>query len=279
MKKFQLSKDVYVKTIAIKVKDVEKMVNFYKNVLGFVLKLEENNLSILGSQEKNSRLLVLEETDTQDEVVGAFEKAFCFSLLIPTEEEFGSVLRRISSHHYPIEKTVQSANRRSVFIVDPEGNELEISVKIKGNNDTKQTETFSVQSLVHESKVLYSSLSREVHFDRLKIPMENRTGYFYFYKDILGMGTDQVHEEDLLLDNGGFVVHLDDSVNIVSENKADQETLGIDFFVIPLKNKEDMLELKEHLEREQQDFFVDKKVTILTIFDPGNIEWWFVRNE
>lgn len=279
MKKFQLSKDVYVKTVAIRVKDVEKMVNFYKNVLGFVLKLEENNLSILGSQEKNSRLLILEETDTEDQVVGAFEKAFCFSLLIPTEEEFGSVLRRISSHQYPIERAVQSTNRRSVFIIDPEGNELEVSVQIAVNDGSDQVETFSVQRLVHESKVLYSSLSPEVHFDRLKIPMENRARYFHFYKDILGMGTDQEHEEDLLLDNGGFVVHLDDSANVMSENRTDEETLGIDFFVIPLKNEEDMLKLKEHLERKQQEFFVDKKLTILTIFDPGKIEWWFVRNE
>lgn len=52
MEKFQLSEDVYVKTVAILVKDVEEMVNFYKNVLGFILKLEENNLSIFGSQKR-----------------------------------------------------------------------------------------------------------------------------------------------------------------------------------------------------------------------------------
>lgn len=74
MEKFNLSKDVYVKTVALRAKDVERMVNFYKNVLGFILKLEENNLSIFGSQEKDSRLLILEETDCEQERLESFEK-------------------------------------------------------------------------------------------------------------------------------------------------------------------------------------------------------------
>ncbi|WP_336577194.1 CppA C-terminal domain-containing protein [Candidatus Enterococcus mansonii] len=39
-----------------------------------------------------------------------------------------------------------------------------------------------------------------------------------------------------------------------------------------------MRKLKEHLEAKKQDFFVDKKLTILTIYDPSGIEWWFVRD-
>lgn len=91
MEKFQLSEDVYVKTVAILVKDVEEMVNFYKNVLGFILKLEENNLSIFGSQKKDSRLLILEEVESEQEQLDFSSSVVCFSLLIPTEEEFGSL--------------------------------------------------------------------------------------------------------------------------------------------------------------------------------------------
>lgn len=278
MKKFKLSKDVYVKTVAIRVNNVEKMANFYKNVLGFVLKLEENNLSIFGSLEKNSRLLILEETRIEEKEVGAFEQSFCFSLLIPTEEEFGSMMRRISAHDYPIKRSVQHGNRRSIFLTDPEGNELEVSVQALTNKWAGEPESFNVQTLVHESNVLYSSLSEKVRFDQIKMPMSNKEEYHYFFEEILGMDTEYDQPDELSLNNGNFLIHLDGSAELADKRIVDEVTLGIDFFVLPLKNEEDMLKLKTHLEENKQEFYVDKKLTILTIYDPGNIEWWFVRN-
>ncbi|MFD2388108.1 CppA C-terminal domain-containing protein [Enterococcus rivorum] len=38
-----------------------------------------------------------------------------------------------------------------------------------------------------------------------------------------------------------------------------------------------MINLKKHLENKKMDFFIDKKMKILTIFDPSGIEWWFIR--
>ena len=49
MTEFQLEKAATLKTIAIRAKKVGEMVDFYKKVMGFVLKSEENNLSIWGS--------------------------------------------------------------------------------------------------------------------------------------------------------------------------------------------------------------------------------------
>lgn len=51
MTEFQLEKTATLKTIAIRAKKVGEMVDFYKKVMGFVLKSEENNLSIWGTRE------------------------------------------------------------------------------------------------------------------------------------------------------------------------------------------------------------------------------------
>ncbi|NSN53521.1 glyoxalase, partial [Enterococcus faecalis] len=62
MTEFQLEKAATLKTIAIRAKKVGEMVDFYKKVMGFVLKSEENNLSIWGTREAGTQLLILEET-------------------------------------------------------------------------------------------------------------------------------------------------------------------------------------------------------------------------
>lgn len=278
MEKFQLSEDVYVRTVALRVKDVEKMVRFYKNVLGFILKLEENNLSIFGSQEKDSRLLILEEADPDEEQVVSLNKAVCLSLRIPTKEEFGSLLRRITAHNYPIDKSVQRGDRKSIFLADPEGNELEISYQHSVDQTVAVAESLDIQSLIQESNVLYSSLSADVGFDRIKLRVENKSEHLTFYQDVLGMFSGAASMDKLSMKNGNFEIYLADSVN-QNENKLEREEhLGVDFFVLGLETETEMKSLKQHLEDKQQKFFVDKKLTILTIYDPSDIEWWFVRN-
>ncbi|ALS01141.1 hypothetical protein ATZ33_07090 [Enterococcus silesiacus] len=278
MEKFQLSEDVYVKTVALRIKDVEKMVSFYKNVLGFVLKLEENNLSIFGSQEKDSRLLILEEIDSEDEPIEVSDKAVCFSLLIPTEEEFGSLLRRITSHNYPIKKATQKEQRKSVFLEDPEGNELEVSYQGAKDQLEAGTEVLDIQPLIQKSNVLYSSLSAGVRFDRIKLNVKDKMKHHSFYQNILGMTPESKRLDALSMNDGNFWIHLDDAVKINSAKVDSEESLGVDFFVLTLHHEAEMKQLKSHLEEQQQAFFVDKKLTILTIYDPSQIEWWFVRN-
>ncbi|WP_086312536.1 catechol 2,3-dioxygenase [Enterococcus sp. 7F3_DIV0205] len=278
MEKFQLSEDVYIKTVALRVKDVEKMVSFYKNVLGFVLKLEENNLSIFGSQEKESRLLILEEIDSEEDRLEVSDKSVCFSLLIPTEEEFGSLLRRITAHNYPIYKSVQKGQRKSVFLEDPEGNELEVSYQGSIEQGEEKVELLDIQPLIQRSKVLYSSLSSGVRFDRIKLRVEDKTEHHSFYQDILGMTSESDGADALSMNNQNFWVHLDDPIKQNEPKKDSKEALGLDFFVLTLTHVDEMKKLKQHLEDQKQEFFVDKKLTILTIYDPSEIEWWFVRN-
>lgn len=57
MTEFQLEKAATLKTIAIRAKKVGEMVDFYKKVMGFVLKSEENNLSIWGTREAGNAII------------------------------------------------------------------------------------------------------------------------------------------------------------------------------------------------------------------------------
>ena len=275
MEKFKLSKDVYVETVAIRTKDVGNMVNFYKNVLGFVLKLEENNLSIFGSQERDSRLLILEETESEH--VKQVEKAICFSLLIPTLEEFGSLLRRITVHKYPITRAIEEGGRKSIFLSDPEGNDITITYNDKTSQTEMKQQVLDIEALIKSSKVLYTNISPEVRLDRVKLYVGDKTEHHHFYQEILGLVPKSGKDDILAIDDYNFSIHLEDSEYLNNQSGVKND-LGIDFFVLSVDSIDEMNRLKEHLEKEKQEFFIDNKRTILTIYDPSNIEWWFVRD-
>lgn len=280
MSKFQLATDVYVETIALKVNDVEKMNHFYKNILGFVLKVEENNMSIFGSEESNSRLLILEEIETAEKVVGTFKQIFCFSLLIPTEAEFSALLKKITMYDYPIGQVLQEKNRRSVILSDPEGNKVELCYYVpKTAQHFNQQETFDPEEVLAETSEIFASLSPAVRIERLRMPVENSEQYHFFYQGILGMPVVSEKSGRARFTNGRFSLELIEVATEPLSFEENEETLGIEFLIFPLKNKQEMEQLKEHLDNEKQSFFVDKKRTVLTIYDPGNTEWWFVNNE
>ena len=87
MTEFQLEKAATLKTIAIRAKKVGEMVDFYKKVMGFVLKSEENNLSIWGTREAGTQLLILEETRKAEDFHNEEKQMAYLSIKVPTEKE------------------------------------------------------------------------------------------------------------------------------------------------------------------------------------------------
>lgn len=56
-------------TLALRVKDRDKMIDFYQGLIGFNLKQEENTLAILGVKEDNTQHLWLEESPRAEETL------------------------------------------------------------------------------------------------------------------------------------------------------------------------------------------------------------------
>ena len=57
---FRLGEETRVETVAIRVKDRDAMIAFYRDIIGFTLKREENELAIMGNQKAEDESLWLE---------------------------------------------------------------------------------------------------------------------------------------------------------------------------------------------------------------------------
>lgn len=268
-------KSTTVRTIALRMKKSESMIKFYKNILGFILKSEENNLSIFGTKEEGSQLLILEDISYKLLEVVEEKKLARFTLLIPTEDEFISVLKRLMLFHYPINKALENKYEQSLLLEDPDGNEVEILHK-SSIYLCDEERAIDKQKLLKESTIAHKTISEKVQFSKLYLNVESPAEILLFYQQILGMSLEGENSNHLLTDNGNFSVFVQAS-KLNQSIEISEDKLGVDFFISYLEDKEEMENFRKHLENKQIDFFIDQKMKILTIFDPSGIEWWFIR--
>ncbi|AIM25929.1 VOC family protein [Melissococcus plutonius] len=278
MNKFKLPKNIYVKTVALRINNSEEMLKFYRDIVGFVLKTEENNLSVFGTVELDSQLLILEEMESIEQ--GSKTKRLAgLSLRLPNEVELATIARRIVSNKYPIEGAIIRNARRSIFLLDPEGNRLELycNVPLSLNEEKGDLSLLNLDKLLQKGLPVYHGLSKEAKFDLIYLNTEKNRDSVHFYQNTLGMSLLENYNNILTMGEGHFSIALqEDKLN--ERSIANKNQLGIEFLICPVVCDGDMRQLEEHLQAEQVNFFIDKRKTFITIYDKLGIEWWFMRH-
>lgn len=271
MKDFPLGSDTYLITVAIRVKDREKMIAFYQDILGFDLKREENELAIFGIKEEAGERLWLEESPRANDHGGEIKKMQRISLKIPTLAELGDLLLRLEKAKHPIKNAEYGNGQVSLFVNDPEENQLELFY-------TKKTgeiaQVIDRDRLVAAATGKQKTLSKEVSFDKVHLNVSDLKQEHYFLENILGL---LVHDDDPtshVLNEGIFHIGLNEGAGGTIDLPT-HEVLGLDFLKFAVSEKE-FLALEQHLASLSQSYYVDKKKKILTIYDSIGIEWWFV---
>nr|WP_267491423.1 VOC family protein [Enterococcus sp. BWB1-3] len=255
-----------MKTIAFKISDNHEMVNFYKNIVGFVLKSEENGLSYFGTAKLKNQQLVLEETEIKVKHPNVH-----FSVGLPSEEELKKAVKRFTDHDYPFEK-----KEKGIVFTDPEENKVELFIRenLLVTAEVEPESVVPIKKAVDEDdlEVLpidYSNkLTETCKVIQFCVNTWNKEESKIFYEKILGL--EALGENQFGLSNGNLVLFLCEQ-----EVNGSVTDLGWSFISINVKSSEEIEKLKKHLEKEEKVFFVDNKHTILSIFDTNGIEWWF----
>lgn len=274
MKVFDLGSTTYLKSIAIRVKDRDKMIEFYKDTIGFDLKREENELAIFGTVENDSEMLLLEESPRANDHFGEIKKLNRFSLIIPTLEEMADVLYRIRQTNQTIEEALESDGRIGILLKDPEGNMLEIYHEAAHTSQQQAVGQLDQEALLRESNERFTKLSAGTYFQKVHLNVLDMEKEREFLSELLGLTVHKEEEKEFILNKGDFHVGLTQSESPVIALPTD-EILGLDFlkFVV---DPESMQRLIAHLNTETIDFYIDKKQKVLTLYDAIGIEWWFV---
>jgi catechol 2,3-dioxygenase len=167
-----------------RVSDIERSLEFYRDVLGFEVAGRAHGLAALKVPDDNGtagkELIVLEERPgihrrpRRPVTTGLYHVA----ILFPTRGTLGRVLRRLTETQYPIRGASDHAVSESVYLDDPDGNGLELYADrprdqwpYRGNEVQMTIDPFDIDGVMREAGDVGSAW---------RIPVETKIGHVHF---------------------------------------------------------------------------------------------------
>ena len=272
MTDFVLGKSTKLRTIAIRVKDRDKAIAFYRDVLGFDLKREENELAILGFKGAEGEVIWLEESPRANDHFGEIKKMQRIRLTVASLEELAVICKKAKEQSATFEESIFEGSQIAVVLADPEENRIEVFYE--GTQETDLSKT--LEALIEAAPSEVVLLSSKARFNQIHLNVSDVAKERDFLEELLGLTTKEA-DGFLHLNEDDFQVGLIEGQGGTIDLPT-HEVLGLDFLKIAI-DKEDLLTLEAHLTDSKQEFFIDKKKNLLTTYDTIGIEWWFVANK
>lgn len=266
MSSFMLGSTALLETLTIRVKNRNNMIQFYQGILGFKLKQEENALAIMGTLDNQDEQIWLEESPRAREHFGETKKLVDYTIEVSNVNELASVYQRLLKAEHAVSAVEVTPENITIRLVDPEQNQLILTTK-QGEIAIESADDFGQHGQIE------TVLSGDTRVKGLTLNVPSEKAALAFFTEVLGFtsGSLKTNHEKYLS------VALEESAeeNVITPT---HEILGIDFLKFTI-SEADLLALEAHLVELKQDFFIDKKKSIITIYDPIGVEWWFMKEK
>lgn len=115
---------MHIKNVTLRVRDIEKMLDFYANVIGMKILEQTANYYSLGTE--SGRILVKMVVDEKAEKAARTTGLFHFALLLPSRHDLGVFLNYLIAIDYPLAGASDHDVSEALYLVDPEGNGIEV---------------------------------------------------------------------------------------------------------------------------------------------------------
>jgi len=251
---YKIKEEIIIKEIEIKVLNLEELVEFYKNVMGFKVFHKEKNLAILGSTNNPFLRLIKQENLIEENFrdVGLYHVAY----LLPTKKDLAIMLRHLLETEAPIEGFADHLVSEAIYLRDPEGNGIEIYWDKprdewirKGNKIAMSTEPLDIDSLLELSKKgEWKGFSDEGRIGHVHLKVSNLTRTERFYTEILNFDLTLRYPGAIFLSTGGYHHHIGANIwQSLGSPPRLENMKGISYFKIKLPNKESLENILNNL--------------------------------
>jgi catechol 2,3-dioxygenase len=120
-----LSGDAHIGAVHLRVHELQGLVAFYKEVLGFSVVGEDGATAALGVADERP-LLVLHEAPRAPQRPPGSTGLFHVALRLPTRIDLGAMVLRVRNQKWPFEGFGDHNVSEAAYLADPEGNGIEL---------------------------------------------------------------------------------------------------------------------------------------------------------
>lgn len=251
---FHEKPNTYVTNVEVKVRDLQRSLKYYQEVIGFKVLKEEANKATL-TADGQTALLTIVQPKTVDEKTGLTTGLFHFALLLPTRRDLANIItyfRQTGVYFGASDHDVSEA----LYLRDPDENGIEIYIDRPENEWTWQfdqvhmvTEPLNIPNILVEATGEWNGLPTDTVMGHIHLSVSSLSAAEEFYTK--GLGFDVVTRyggQALFISTGRYHHHI--GLNTwYSEGapKLGENQVGLKTYSLRLDNEEQAEEMKKNL--------------------------------
>ncbi len=285
--KFQLSEKTHPGTVSLKVADLDKMKDFYTQIIGLFVIEERENQVFLGTQEGKKSLLILNKVKHPLPITrktGLYHVAF----LLPTRKDLGNELLHLLQVKAPIIGASDHGYSEAVYLTDPEGNGIEIyrdkpqeTWEITSDGEVPAiTIEMDADGVIAASDNTWQGFPEGTKVGHVHLKVADLKKTQDFYTDILGLTlTTNYMDQAKFFATGTYHHHIGSNIwNGRGLKTMAENDLGLEYYTFSTENAAENERIQTHFKELEASYRVDSEGTIW-ITDPNGILVAFVMEE
>ncbi len=217
--------------VHLRVKDLERLVAFYQDVLGFTVVGEDDVTATLGPDE-GPHLLTLEASPGAPPPPEPGTGLYHVAYLMPSRAALGAMLIRVREADYAFQGFADHAVSEALYLADPEGNGIELYAdrprhawRWDDGDLVMTTASLDVVSLLEEGHSAAPRLPQGARVGHVHLKVSSLRRAEEFYVDELGFEvTTRRYPGALFVSAGGYHHHL--GLNVWSGEGAPRPPAG-----------------------------------------------------
>lgn len=267
--------------LTLKVADLQRSLDFYKDVIGFRVLRQEGTTVALGVDGTTPLLVLNELTGAKPAPVRA-TGLYHFAILVPTRLDLGRSLYRLAETRYPLGGSSDHLVSEALYLSDPDGNGIEIyrdrprsEWHWQDSQVQMATDPLDLRGLLilgQQDTRTWNGLQPQTVIGHMHLQVANLDQAEAFYHGVLGFDitADLKAMGALFISAGGYHHHL--GLNTWHSRNAPRppaDVAGLRSFTITLPDKEEKGRLAERLRAANIPF--EERDSALVCADPwGN---------
>ncbi|MCG1004822.1 MULTISPECIES: VOC family protein [Halobacterium] len=268
----ELPRETHIGRTALRVRDLDEMMGFYRDVVGLGILSQSDDATILGVAD--TPLLILEESEDALERHSSSAGLFHNAFRVPSREALGDALVRIREH-WQLGGAADHDVSEALYLTDPEGNGIEIYRDYPrdewpySDDGTVHMGTYALDlEPIAAAATGDPNLPDGTDVGHVHLEVSSLEEFRDFYVDLIGFEAQITVPAALFVSASGYHHHL--GANTWSRRSKPASGRGISWFEIVVPDTAVLTEIQARIEDSEYPVFETEDG--ISVIGPDEIE-------